>query len=41
DLLEQRITARNSFHGGKERDVAILKTKRWNCGACKQLMDEV
>nr|GEV98878.1 hypothetical protein [Tanacetum cinerariifolium] len=28
------------FHGEKERDVAILKTKRWNCGACKQLVGE-
>nr|GEY51228.1 hypothetical protein [Tanacetum cinerariifolium] len=28
------------FHGGKERDVAILKTKRWNCGACKQILGE-
>nr|GEU44720.1 copia protein [Tanacetum cinerariifolium] len=25
----------------KERDVAILKTKRWNCGACKQIISEV
>ncbi|GJT81140.1 hypothetical protein Tco_1055482 [Tanacetum coccineum] len=24
----------------KERDVANLKTKRWNCGACKQLVGE-
>nr|GEY33980.1 hypothetical protein [Tanacetum cinerariifolium] len=28
------------FHGGKERDVAILKTKRWNFGACNQLLGE-
>nr|GEY22519.1 hypothetical protein [Tanacetum cinerariifolium] len=27
------------FHGEK-RDVAILKTKRWNCGACKHLVGE-
>nr|GEU76892.1 hypothetical protein [Tanacetum cinerariifolium] len=25
---------------GKKRDVAILKTKRWNYGACKQLVGE-
>nr|GEU76640.1 hypothetical protein [Tanacetum cinerariifolium] len=29
-----------SFHREKEGDVAILKTKRWNCGACKQLVGE-
>nr|GEV38794.1 hypothetical protein [Tanacetum cinerariifolium] len=28
------------FHEEKERDVAILKTKRWNFGACKQLVGE-
>nr|GFA71593.1 hypothetical protein [Tanacetum cinerariifolium] len=28
------------FHA-KKRDVAILKTKRWNCGACKKLSGEV
>nr|GEU80248.1 putative reverse transcriptase domain, ribonuclease H-like domain, aspartic peptidase domain protein [Tanacetum cinerariifolium] len=28
------------FNGEKERDVAILKTKRWNCGACKKLLGE-
>ncbi|GJU92726.1 putative ribonuclease H-like domain-containing protein, partial [Tanacetum coccineum] len=28
------------WFGEKERDVANLKTKRWNCGACKQLVGE-
>ncbi|GKC89267.1 hypothetical protein Tco_1149916, partial [Tanacetum coccineum] len=25
-------------YGAKEEDVANFKTKRWNCGACKQLV---
>ncbi|GJW34141.1 hypothetical protein Tco_0054173 [Tanacetum coccineum] len=28
------------WFGEKERDLANLKTKRWNCGACEQLVGE-
>ncbi|GJY39507.1 hypothetical protein Tco_0425871 [Tanacetum coccineum] len=46
ELLEHRFDAivgyrEKIWFGEKEKDVANLKTKRWNCGAGKKLVGEV
>ncbi|GJV08651.1 hypothetical protein Tco_1346307, partial [Tanacetum coccineum] len=48
ELLEQRFSTIMGYrkkmwsgsYGAKEEDMANFKTKRWNCGACKQLVGE-
>ncbi|GJW41015.1 hypothetical protein Tco_0066860 [Tanacetum coccineum] len=45
DQVKDRMHGGNTLwcrgsYGAKEEDVANFKTKRWNCGACKQLVGE-